>query len=253
MSDALMWQTGRARSIRANREVGAAIRLARENRGWRLADVAARTGYSVSTLSRVETSRRPPTDLVQIRRIAGAVGIPLGILGELLGMSPPAGATVDGSGEFLAEESDVRRRELLAAASLAVPAVILAGMDEALAIMPEPSAPVTAVSVSTCLARLREQYDSGSLARVIGGASRPALLGEFPGPDQPGSGTVCPAGRLLRPCDRSPAQDRSRTRQQNHRRPGDDERWPVRVGRGRSVRGTLAVHRAPAPGTAAAR
>lgn len=187
MSDALVWQTGRARSIRANREVGAAIRLARENRGWRLADVATRTGYSVSTLSRVETSRRPPTDLEQIRRIAGAVGIPLGILGELLGMSDPSSATVDWSGEFLAEESDVRRRELLAAAGIAVPAVLLAGVDEALAIMPEPSAPATTATVSAKLARLRDQYDSGSLARVIGTlpdllASADSLARTGPGP-----------------------------------------------------------------------
>lgn len=67
MSDALMWHTERARSIRANREVGAAIRFARENRGWRLADLAAQVGYSVSTISRLETSRREPTDLAQIR------------------------------------------------------------------------------------------------------------------------------------------------------------------------------------------
>ena len=75
MSDALIWHTERARSIRANREVGAAIRFARENRGWRLADLAAQVGYSVSTISRLETSRREPTDLAQIRRIAAAVGL----------------------------------------------------------------------------------------------------------------------------------------------------------------------------------
>jgi hypothetical protein len=44
MGGALMWQTERARSIRAHREVGAAIWFARENRGWRLADLAVRTG-----------------------------------------------------------------------------------------------------------------------------------------------------------------------------------------------------------------
>ena len=77
MGDALMWQTKRARLIRSRREVGAAIRFARQGRGWRLADLAVRTGYSVSTLSRLETSRRRPTDLEQVRRIAGAVGIPI--------------------------------------------------------------------------------------------------------------------------------------------------------------------------------
>ncbi|HEY1699595.1 MAG TPA: helix-turn-helix transcriptional regulator [Trebonia sp.] len=187
MSDALFWQTERARSVRERRDVGAAIRLARENRGWRLADVAARTGYSVSTISRLETSRRRPADLEQVRRIAGAVGIPMEILGELLGVSPPAGATVVGTAEFLAEESDVRRRELLTAAGIAVPAVLLAGMDDALAIMPKPSAPVTSAAVSTRLARLRELYDSGSLARVIGAlpdllASADSMTRTSPGP-----------------------------------------------------------------------
>jgi hypothetical protein len=99
VNDALVWQTERARSIRANREIGAAIRLAREHRGWRLADVAAQVGYSISTLSRLETSRRQPTDLVQIRRIAYTVGIPSYVLGELLGVPALAGATVDGIGD----------------------------------------------------------------------------------------------------------------------------------------------------------
>ena len=147
MNDSLIWQTERARSIRANREVGAAIRLARENRGWRLADLAARVGYSVSTISRLETSRREPTDLGQIRRIADAVGIPPYVLGEVLGMPALAGATVDGSGDLHDEEDDVRRRELLAA-GFVVPAVLLAGMDDALAMMPEPSGPAGAAAVS---------------------------------------------------------------------------------------------------------
>ena len=81
----------------------------------------------------------------------------------------------------------MRRRELLAAAGIAVPAVLLAGVDEALAIMPEPSAHVTAAAVSSRLARLRELYDSGSLARVIGAlphllASASFLARTSPGP-----------------------------------------------------------------------
>jgi transcriptional regulator with XRE-family HTH domain len=175
-----------ARSIRANREIGAAIRLAREHRGWRLADVAAQVGYSISTLSRLETSRRQPTDLVQIRRIAYAVGIPSYVLGELLGVPALAGATVDGSGDLRNEEDDVRRRELLAA-GLVVPAVLLAGMDDALAMMPEPSAPAGPAAVSNQLAVLRGMYDAGSLARVIGAlpgllASADSLARTSPGP-----------------------------------------------------------------------
>ena len=186
MNDSLMWQTERARSIRANREVGAAIRLAREYRGWRLADLAARVGYSVSTISRLETSRREPADLGQIRRIADAVGIPPYVLGEVLGMPALAGATVDGSGDRRDEEDDVRRRELLAA-GFVVPAVLLAGMDDALAMMPEPSGPAGAAVVSSRLARLRGTYDAGNVARVIGAlpdllASADSLVRTGPGP-----------------------------------------------------------------------
>jgi transcriptional regulator with XRE-family HTH domain len=181
-----MWLTERALSIRSHQEVGAAIRFARQNRGWRLADVAARTGYSISTLSRLETSRRSPADLDQIRRVACSVGIPLDVLGELLGVWSTTGATVDGTGEFLAEESDVRRRELLAA-GIVVPAVLLAGMDDALAMMPEPSGAPTAAAVSTRLARLRGLYDGGSLGRTIGAlpdllASADSVAQTSPGP-----------------------------------------------------------------------
>lgn len=186
MSDALMWHTERARSIRANREVGAAIRFARENRGWRLADLAAQVGYSVSTISRLETSRREPTDLAQIRRIADAVAIPSYVLGELLGVPTFARATVDKSGDLQDEEDDVRRRELFAA-GLVVPAVLLAGVDDALAMMPEPSSPASLAVVSSRLARLRGNYDAGNLAHVIGAlpdllASADSLARTSPGP-----------------------------------------------------------------------
>jgi transcriptional regulator with XRE-family HTH domain len=145
---------------------GAAIRFARENRGRRLADLAAQVGHSVSTISRLETSRREPTDLAQIRRIADAVAIPSYVLGELLGVPTFARATVDKSGDLQDEEDDVRRRELFAA-GLVVPAVLLAGVDDALAMMPEPSSPASLAVVSSRLARLRGNYDAGNLAHVI--------------------------------------------------------------------------------------
>jgi transcriptional regulator with XRE-family HTH domain len=188
MSDALMWETERGLAIRAHRQIGAAIRFARQHRGWRLADVGVQTGYSVSTLSRLETSRRSPTDLEQVRRVACSVGIPLDILGELLGVWSSAGATVGGTGEFLAEESDVRRRELLAA-GIVVPAALLAGIDDALAMMPDPSGAATAAAVSTRLARARGTYDAGNLTRAIRSlpdllASADSLARTSPGPAQ---------------------------------------------------------------------
>ena len=228
MSDALTWQTERARSIREQRDVGAAIRFARENRGWRLADLATRTGYSISTLSRLETSRRRPADLEQVRRVADAVGIPLDVLGELLGVSPRAGDTVNGTGGFAAEEDDVRRRRLLAA-GLAVPAVLLTGMDDALAMMPEPSVPATSRAVSTRLAQLRGLYDAGSLARVVGAlpdllasaaCSSPTRTERSPSPPWTPAATDSPASRSCpSACPAGPGENCTLTRYTSTRTP----------------------------------
>jgi hypothetical protein len=60
-------------------------------------------------------------------------------------------------------------------------------MDDALAMMPEPSAPAGPAAVSSRLAALRGMYDAGSLARVIGAlpgllASADSLARTSPGP-----------------------------------------------------------------------
>jgi len=80
----------------------------------------------------------------------------------------------------------VRRRELLAA-GIVVPAALLAGIDDALAMMPDPSGAATAAAVSTRLARARGMYDAGNLARAIRSlpdllASADSLARTSPGP-----------------------------------------------------------------------
>jgi hypothetical protein len=69
----------------------------------------------------------------------------------------------------------LRRRTLIAAASLAAPAHLLASLDDALAATPEATG--TPVPASTRLATARRLYDSGSYAALI--EALPALLADL--------------------------------------------------------------------------
>lgn len=55
-------------------EVGTNIRLARQQRGWSLSDVADRTGMSVATLSRIETSKQS-IDVALLVTLARVLGV----------------------------------------------------------------------------------------------------------------------------------------------------------------------------------
>ena len=170
-----LWRSAQGRALLMSRDVGPAIRLARQSRGWRQADLAAACGYSVSTISRLETGRRPPADLDLVRRVAGAAGIPPRILGVLVGLLPPPPATVVTIATPTAEEDpDMRRRDLLAAAGLAAPARMLGRLDEALAVLPAAAGSVTAVAVTRRLVRARAMFDAGATLRLIG--ELPGLL-----------------------------------------------------------------------------
>ena len=172
--DTALWRSAPGRALLMSREVGQAIRLARRSRGWRQADLAAACGYSISTISRLETGRRPPADLDLVRRVAGAAGIPPRILGVLVGLLPPPPATVMTIATPNAEEAAMRRRDLLAAAGLAAPARMLSGLDEALAILPAAAGSVTAAAVTRRLVRARAMFDAGATLRLIG--ELPGLL-----------------------------------------------------------------------------
>lgn len=68
---------------------GELIRSRRQVRGWTLADLGARTGYSASQVSRYERGRSPLSDIAVLRRFADVLDIPPKEFG-LTATPPPA-------------------------------------------------------------------------------------------------------------------------------------------------------------------
>lgn len=168
-SDAL-WASAKAQSLLRTRNLGGTIRFARLARGWRQDDLAAVAGYSRSTISRLETGARAGTDVEMIRRVAAAADVPSHFLSELLGIASASTASV---GTVIAtrtegEDDPVRRRQLISA-GLAIPLSALAGLDDALAMLPVPAPPTTASEITAWLARARKCFDADDLARLIAG------------------------------------------------------------------------------------
>lgn len=170
-----LWASARARALIAARDVGGVVRLARQTRGWRQADLGKAAGYSASTISRLETNRRASVDVEMLRRVAHAAGIPGDVLGALLGIPAPAPATVAATTGRRAEEDDpMRRRELLTAGGLAVPLRLLTRLDDALALLPTPARASSPPEISARLTCARSRFDTSDLARLV--ADLPDLL-----------------------------------------------------------------------------
>ena len=170
-----LWSSHRAQAILQGRDVGGAIRLARQARSWRQADLAAACGYSASTISRLENGRRAGTDVAMIRQVATTAGVPPDLLGDLLGLTTAPPVTVAPQTSRPAETDDpMRRRTLMTAGLTAVPLALLTGLDDALAVLPEPKSPLTPAQIIARLSRARRQFDSGDLTRLI--AELPDLL-----------------------------------------------------------------------------
>lgn len=123
-SDAL-WSSARARALLEAGDAGGAIRLARQARGWRQEDLGNATGYSRSTISRLETGDRAGTDLAMIRAVAGEAGVPPAFLGAVLRIPGPPPVTV--ASTATSEEDPVRRRQLLALGGAAIAGQAAAG------------------------------------------------------------------------------------------------------------------------------
>ncbi|MEV0887707.1 helix-turn-helix transcriptional regulator [Streptomyces microflavus] len=83
-----MWHSPKARALVANHQLGALIRIGREGRGWRQADLGVRIGCSASTVSRLE-QRGHHADLRLLRKAASEVGLPTDVLAECLGLARP--------------------------------------------------------------------------------------------------------------------------------------------------------------------
>lgn len=70
-------------------DYGTVIRLARTLRGWSLADAGKALGYDASSLSRIERGLQHPS-LLDLRRVADVLHIPIGMLGLSAEVLPSA-------------------------------------------------------------------------------------------------------------------------------------------------------------------
>lgn len=157
------WRSAVVRAMVNDRDIGGLLRAARRRRGLRQADVAAATGYSQPVISRLENGHRG-VDLDVLRAVADAVAMPPRVLAALVGASPPPPVRVAPPDR----EDPMRRRTLMAAATLAVPLPVLTALDEALAALPDPTPPEDGgIGLAGRLARARRLHDSGDLAALI--------------------------------------------------------------------------------------
>ncbi|MYS33585.1 transcriptional regulator with XRE-family HTH domain [Streptomyces sp. KhCrAH-43] len=161
------WNSPRAQQLIADGDVGGLIRWARLQRGWRQADLGTKTGYSASAVSRLETADRPATDLDMLKRFADALVIPAGVLAAVLGVTPPRTTTVASAQRPAASEEDPMKRRSLLAAGLAVPALALDHLDEALALLPAPAFAPSADRLTAQYRRARAQFNRGAHADLI--------------------------------------------------------------------------------------
>lgn len=150
-------------------KLGEVLRLARERKGWRQADVGRVARYSSATISRLETGRYGGTDAMKIRAVANAVGMPPDVLAALLGVGGPSTTTVGTTVTPVVQEDDPMRRRSLLAAGFAVPVAALARLDDALALPPAPAGPVTGPHVAAQLKRAWWLFDNGQVAELVGG------------------------------------------------------------------------------------
>ncbi len=166
MPDSL-WSTPKARSLAEQHRPGALVRLGRRHRGWTLEALGRRLGVSPSTVSRLERANRI-VDLTLLRQAAVEVGMPHHVLVTSLALNPTTGHRADrvaGSSRE-AEESPMRRRTLVAAATVAGPAALLLGLDDALADTPGPTR--NAAQLDQCLVRARDLFDTGAHTQLFG-------------------------------------------------------------------------------------
>src|SRR4051794_20982484 len=111
--DAQQWDTPRVRALIHARDFGGLVKLARTLRDWRQADLGRATGYSPSTISRLESGSRRPTDIPMVSAVATALDIPGRVLASILGVTTPPPARVSVTADRRGEEDPMRRREFL--------------------------------------------------------------------------------------------------------------------------------------------
>jgi transcriptional regulator with XRE-family HTH domain len=140
--------------------VGAVLRAERQRRGLTLAQAGALVGYSSSTLSRIEQNVRH-LDIDELLRLAERYGITPSRLGL---------ATVGDQQDVDESGEHVQRRQFLATtAGLAFPHGVLHRLDDALAVLPAASGPVTAGTVTTRLAASQALFDRAQYTALVAG------------------------------------------------------------------------------------
>lgn len=169
-----LWSSAQVRTLVDRQDPGGLIRMGRTSRGWRQADLGARLGCSASTVSRMEQRGSRTADLRLLCRAAQEVGLPPQVLGAALGLNVTQATKVAADGPCRVKEDPMRRRTLLAAAGLVAPAQLLAGVDDALAITPDPTG--STVPIDTRLARARALFDAGRHADLL--EALPGLLAD---------------------------------------------------------------------------
>ncbi|WP_031102523.1 helix-turn-helix domain-containing protein [Streptomyces sp. NRRL S-146] len=174
MNAVRLWVSEEARSYVEEQNPGGLIRIGRTGRGWRLEDLGARIGCSAATVSRLERKGRK-ADFDLIMSAAKAVEIPTHVLAASLGLTNAPPTRVAPDGPRCAEEDDpMRRRTLLAAAGLAAPASLLAGVSDALASIPDPTG--SPVPLDSRLAAARGLFDAGQNSKLL--RALPGLLAD---------------------------------------------------------------------------
>jgi transcriptional regulator with XRE-family HTH domain len=149
-------------------QYGVLLRLARTAAGLTLEDAGRKAGYSASTISRMETGKRPLTNVTVLRHLAAAFGIPPGLFGlaagaPVLPAEADAGNLPSGPGpERQGGDDPVRRRDLLAS---------IGGSIAAMA-----AAPVLPAAPGDPAAELITKLEQVLLARRRAPAASPAAL-----------------------------------------------------------------------------
>ncbi|MEW2574581.1 helix-turn-helix transcriptional regulator [Streptomyces sp. NPDC047070] len=170
-----LWNSTTATSLVAQRRPGALIRLGREHRAWTLATLGERIGCSAATVSRLERRSRV-VDLTLVHRAAAEVGMPRHVL--MTSLAPPAATAMAGTRVTAcsrdAQEDPMRRRTLFTATAAATPAVLLMGLDEALAATPAPTNGLE--PLERRVAAARTLYDKGAHGRLL--AVLPGLIAD---------------------------------------------------------------------------
>lgn len=118
MDDRAIWDTHTVRDALDRGDHGAVVRAVRRAHNLTLAELAARSNYSISTLSRLERGKQPLRDTRVLRSLATALRIPPELLGladpPTLPMRPLRPTAIVGLTPGTDEETEpMRRRTLL--------------------------------------------------------------------------------------------------------------------------------------------